>query len=501
MADFKENLQYYIDAALPIVYVDTMEDDKISAIIKKIAKSNGRKILEWSVRNCATFGQAMELNLALEMLMKDRDELSGNILILKEVHFFLNRANNTGNYEKIISSLKYVAQEINNGNIEDFMVVIVAPLVDIPKELEAYCTILSPDPIDEDTIEKMLREFCKENEADYPEEGLAKRLIKLMKGLTETEIENILSLILSDDGVIDDSDLPTVLNQKQQMIRKSGILELVNVKERLSDIGGLENLKTWLEMKRKVFNDFENAKVYGVSMPKGVLIAGMPGCGKSLTAKAVSSAFKMPLLRMDMGRLMGKYVGESETNMRRALQLTEASSPCILWIDELEKAFAGIGGGGSEVTTRLFGSFLTWMQEKDCAAFVVATANNISKLPPELLRKGRFDEIFYVGLPNNNERRKIFELHIKKRRRWDAHDIDYDKIVNATHGYCGADIEGVVKEAIEYSFINGSDRLNTDDIMYIIENTHPISETMKEQIEDMAKTYKDGYLKNASRNR
>lgn len=506
MANFKETLQHYIDAALPIVYVDTMEDDKAAAIIKKIAKNNGRKTIEWSVRKFTAFGKEMDLNLALEMLMKDKEELEGNILIIKEVEFFFDKANNNGNYEKIISSLKYMAQEINAGNIEEFMIVIVAPLVNIPKELEIYCTILSPDPLDEKTIEKMLREFCEVNDEPYPDEELAKPLINLLKGLTATEIENIFSLILSDDGQLTMDDLKTVLNQKQQMIKKSGILQLEKVDEKMSmsDIGGLENLKEWLEIKRKIFHDYENASYYGVDMPKGVLIAGMPGCGKSLTAKTISLAFGMPLLRMDMGRLMGKYVGESEYNMRRALQLAEASAPCILWIDELEKAFAGIKGNGSkgngsEVTTRLFGTFLTWMQEKKSAVFVVATANNIDDLPPELLRKGRFDEIFYVGFPNNSERQKIFELHIKKRRKWDATNIDYDKIVNATMGYCGADIEGVVKEAIEYAFIKGGSNLTTDDIMHIINNTHSISDTMKESIEKMDNAYKKAKLKPASR--
>lgn len=197
---------------------------------------------------------------------------------------------------------------------------------------------------------------------------------------------------------------------------------------------------------------------------------------------------------------MGKYLGESEENMRKAIRLAEAISPCVLWVDELEKAFAGIGGGGStDVTTRLFGSFLTWMQEKTSPAFVVATANDITQLPPELLRKGRFDEIFYVPLPNSEERRKIFEIHLNKRRKEDVKAINIDDLVSQTEGYSGADIEGVVSESVENAFVKGSKSLTTEDILSCIRNTHSLSEIMKEPLEKMAKLYEDRKFKKASR--
>ena len=226
----------------------------------------------------------------------------------------------------------------------------------------------------------------------------------------------------------------------------------------------------------------------------------MPGCGKSLTAKAAAKAFDVPLLRLDMGRLMGKYVGESEANMRRAILLTEASSPCVLWIDELEKAFAGIGANstGSEVTVRLFGNFLTWMQEKKSLAFVVATANDITKLPPELLRKGRFDEIFYVNLPNKQEREKIFAIHIGKKRKKDLPNINMKQIVDKTEGYCGADIESIVHDSLEEAFVQKKTKLTTEDILNAIKNTHSISETMKDSLNKMAKNYQERKFKNAS---
>jgi len=235
-------------------------------------------------------------------------------------------------------------------------------------------------------------------------------------------------------------------------------------------------------------------------MPKGVLIAGIPGCGKSLSAKAAAKLFNIPLLRLDMGRLLGKYVGESESNMRKAIRLADALSPCVLWIDELEKAFAGIGEGGSggEVTTRLFGSFLTWLQEKESAAFVVATANDITKLPPELLRKGRFDEIFYVGLPQTAERRKIFQIHIEKRRPDDLPGIDLDELAARSDGYSGADIEGVVRESVETAFAEGAASLTTENILHAMDETSSLSELMKDQITRLMDTFESKSFKNAS---
>lgn len=280
---------------------------------------------------------------------------------------------------------------------------------------------------------------------------------------------------------------------------KSGILEMVPLKERPEDIGGLENLKKWLERKSVVFKSINKAIAYGVNMPKGVLISGVPGCGKSLCAKVTAQMFDVPLLRLDMGKIMGKYVGESEENMRKAIALAEAISPCVLWIDELEKAFAGVNGTGNEVTVRLFGTFLTWMQEKTSSTFVVATANDITKLPPELMRKGRFDEIFYVGLPNTDERKKIFEIHIQKRRKADFSSIDINSLVSQTDGYSGADIEGVVIDAVETAYVDGSAQLKTNHILDAIKNTHSLSEIMKDSLKNLSKEYENRHFKNASK--
>jgi SpoVK/Ycf46/Vps4 family AAA+-type ATPase len=295
-------------------------------------------------------------------------------------------------------------------------------------------------------------------------------------------------MAIQNDGKLGGiTDELLILNEKKQIIKKSGILEMIDTYESLDSIGGLENIKHWLRKKANIFKNIKKAREYGVDIPKGVFIVGMPGCGKSLTAKATALLFdNIPLLRLDIGRLMGKYVGESEGNMRRAIAQAEAISPSILWIDEIEKAFTGIGkgGGGSEVATRLFGFFLTWMQEKTSDVYVIATANDISNLPPELLRKGRFDEVFFVDFPKVDERKQIFEVHIKNRKHDPIHwkDVDIGALANKTEGYSGADIETVVKETIEEAFVENKTVATTADYLKTISDTVSISNMLSEQV-------------------
>ena len=498
----KDKLQTYIDAGLPILYIDTFEDDRAEKIIFDIAKKYGRKVATWSLRGFqAKPGASPDktgLVDRLNMFLADPMEATGKILVLKDIASVLDLPD-------VAARLKFMAQQINEGALEDFTIIIIAPLTTIPHDIESYVTIIDLDYLDDNAIQELIRSFAEERGITVPSDDLMGKFSTALRGLSETDILTALSLAIADDGRLDAADLKEIREQKKQMIKKSGILEIVEVKETLDDIGGLENLKTWLKRKAELCADINKANDFGVATPKGVLIVGMPGCGKSLTAKAAAKVFDFPLLRMDMGRLMGKYVGESEGNMRRAIKLTEASSPCILWIDELEKAFAGIGSdsSGSEVTVRLFGSFLTWMQEKKSLAFVIATANKIEKLPPELLRKGRFDEIFYVEMPNEAERQKIFEIHIGKKHSEDLKKIDLKKIVKKTEGYCGADIESVVHESLEEAFLKDSKNhqhpLTTEILLDTISNTHPISETMKGQIDKMRATYKNLKFKSASK--
>lgn len=492
----RSKLVRYIDAGFPIIYLNTFEEDKVDSIIKEV--SPGKEIYEWNETNgyidFETKAPMIE-DCTLEMMLdqlKSKEMLDRKIILLKDVNSYLDDP-------KIVSKIKGLARMINQGS--DATVVIISNILVIPKELEKFITILEMDYLSSDEIKHIILNFIKENGLDAVNDSLVDELAVAFKGLTEFEIFNLLALSYADDGELTRKDLRLIFDQKQQMIKKAGILEMIPLKETIDDIGGLENLKEWVRRKAKVYKNMNKAKQYGVDMPKGLLIAGVPGCGKSLSAKATANLFEVPLLRLDMGRLMGKYVGESEGNLRSAIALAEAIAPCVLWIDELEKAFAGIGGdgGGAEVTTRLFGNFLTWMQEKDSPTFVVATANDITKLPPELLRKGRFDEIFYVGLPNESEREMIFQIHINKRRPQDLKNIRISELVAKTKGFSGADIEGVIKDAVETAFGDDKNNVQTQDIINAINNTHSLSEIMKESLEKMAKEYETRKFKNASK--
>lgn len=493
----EKNLTKYIDAGFPILYIRTYEEEKADRYI--LAAAGRREVLEWNgadgfvnFKTKVPFipNQSLESTL---VFLKNGKELNRKLFVVKDA---------AGEFEsgKVIALLKEIARKIRIGDI-DTTLVIVSSALQIPKELENLITIMELALPDEKEIYDITEKFLEQNEIDGVYQGLLDEISTAFKGLSEYEIRDLLSLAISSDGELTQKSLKFIFDQKQQMILKAGILEMVPLKESIDDIGGLENLKEWLRRKASVFKDIRKATEFGVSMPKGVLIAGVPGCGKSLSAKAAGKLFDVPLLRLDMGRLMGKYVGESEENMRNAIRLAEAISPCVLWVDELEKAFAGLGsgGGGSDVTTRLFGAFLTWMQEKTSPAFVVATANDITKLPPELMRKGRFDEIFYVALPNPEERRLIFEIHLRKRRKNDVKGIDLEKLVGETEGYSGADIEGVVGESVESAFVRGRQRLITEDIEDCIKNTQSLSEIMKEPLEKMAKIYEERKFKKASR--
>lgn len=499
----KDNLSRYIDAGFPILYIYTYEEAKADQYIAAVA--GRREVLEWNgadgfvnfkTKSPLIPGQSLEDTLAF---LKTGKELNRKLLLIKDASEQLS-PDGQRKSDRVIALLKEIARKIRSGVI-DATVIIVSSALHIPQELEKLITVLELDLPDEVEIIRIIEQFAEDIEISAGPADFRAELATAFKGITESEIKDLLSLAVSQDGELTRKALQLIFDQKQQMILKAGILEMIPLKESIEDIGGLEILKEWLQRKAAVFKDMKAASEFGVAMPKGVLIAGCPGCGKSLSAKAAGKLFDVPLLRLDMGRLMGKYVGESEENMRKAIRLAEAISPCILWVDELEKAFAGIGsgGGGSEVTTRLFGTFLTWMQEKKSAAFVLATANDITKLPPELLRKGRFDEIFYVALPNEEERKKIFEIHLNKRRKQDARNIDLAELVKATSGYAGADIEGVVSESVESVYVKGQQELTTQDVLDCIKSTHSLSEIMKEALENMAKLYEDRKFKKASR--
>ncbi len=489
-------LASYIDALHPIIYINHFDFRVIDAAIASVGKNV--KSIEFNYAmgavNFQTKSQLFECDLErfLKMTMDDGYEQE-TYIILKDVHRELDSP-------KIIALIKCIAERNLYNDNYSATIFILSEITVIPKELENYITVFDiPLPTAKEILE-IINQFIFDLDIEV-EQDVIDEIALSFKGLNEFQIRQILNLAYQDGGCIDQDDKGLILKEKEQFIKKSGMLELVNFSETVNDIGGLENLKDWLAKKAKIFANLDKAIKFGVDVPKGIMIIGMPGCGKSLTAKATASLFEIPLVRLDVGRLLGKYVGESEENMRKALNLSEAISPCVLWIDEIEKAFAGVGvsgGGGSDVTTRLFGQFLTWMQEKENTVFIVATANDISRMPPEFLRKGRFDELFFVDLPNGEERRKILEIHLKKRKKWNK-EIDSIALIKETNGFNGADLEAVVKDTIETAFIEQREIITTEDLIKAIKDTKSISNTLKEKISQIRTTIEKIDIKLASK--
>ena len=441
-----------------------------------------------------------DLGVAIDFCESKAKNLSSkSLFVFCDAQLFL-----TGNANPVYRRrLKDFAINIRNKGY-NCNCIIIAPNFEVTNDLQKEVTLLSfPLPTKEE-VRKVITDFI----APYRnvdgisidvDDKLLERYVEVSLGLTKLEIENCLSRALVNDRCIDESDLKIILNEKKQIIRKTGILEFVETNLNLNDVGGLENLKRWLELRSHCFSD--EARAFGLKPPKGVLLTGVPGCGKSLTAKCVASAWNMPLLRLDMGKIFGGLVGQSESNIRLALKTAEAVAPSILWIDEIEKGLSGSGTGSQDsgTTTRVFGTILTWMQEKTSPVFVFATANNIDKLPPELLRKGRFDEIFFVDFPSWEERRKIIEIHISKLKR-DLAKFDLDRLATLcgekTFGkdivLSGAEIEAWVGSALIEAFsrkVNGDDASDIEmaDFEHTLNRIVPMGQMRKDEFERLRK--------------
>lgn len=498
-------LASYVEALYPIIYINHFDFKVIDDIIASIA--GDRKIFEYNnglgsvdfktksaMFECDSTPFLKHEYDLIKFLkqVEDYGYKHNMLIVLKDVHNQLDDP-------AVISLLKYIAERNLYNDEYSASIFIVSSKLHIPEELEDLITVFEIPLPDDSEIRNIILEFAQDLDIDIAEDVLNEITISF-KGLNEFQIKQILNLAYQEGGCLDFGDKQLIFREKEQLVKKAGLLEMILVREDINDIGGLENLKDWLGKKERIFNQLDKAIRFGVDIPKGMMIVGMPGCGKSLAAKATAKLFKVPLVRLDVGRLLGKYIGESEENMRRALKLAEAISPCVLWIDELEKAFSGIGstGGGSDVTTRLFGQFLTWMQEKENTVFIVATANDISRIPPEFLRKGRFDELFYVDFPNNEERKKIIEIHLKKRGKWNR-DLDIISVVKDTDGYSGADLEAIVKDAVESCFVEGRKQMTTDDLKKAQKSIKSISSTLSTRIKQIKEAVKDMDLKPASK--
>jgi SpoVK/Ycf46/Vps4 family AAA+-type ATPase len=492
----KASIRAHIESHYPIIYLVTFEEAKTDALIEGF--QDDHTVVEWNLadgivdfKTKRSLTECDNLAKALPILSSMVEDGNAYFIVIKDAHLALR------DNPLAVVRLKALANRLIHDDHIHATIFLIASQAYVPPELEKLVTLFEIPLPGEKEIREIIVDHAEALRANVPDNEELTALTLAFRGLSEHEIRQLLNRGYQQDGNIGKEDLDLVRSEKEQIIKKTGILEMLPHKESesIADIGGLDQLKRWLEQKRKVLADLTAAKKFGVDAPKGVMIVGMPGCGKSLTAKAAAHLFGLPLLRLDVGRLMGRYVGDSESNMRRALALAEAVSPCVLWIDELEKAFAGVGsggsggGGGSEVTSRLFGFFLTWMQEKSGAVFVIATANDITALPPELLRRGRFDEIFYVDFPDREEAEKILEIHLRKRRPRDLERIDVAKLAKETEGYCGADLESAIKDAVEKAFVEGRKSVSTDDVRNAIKATRPLSEVMKDRIGDYRKRF------------
>ena len=481
---FTNRLQEHFLAGSPAIYIQSAEESRVDQLLEDLKRATGlKRTHEWNLghgwvnpENKHPVGSLdvtrTELEHALLSLL-DAD-LEQSLIVIKGARQALEHNN------LAIARLKQLLNRIERHHSGECSVILIAEAVFIPAPLEAQITLLPLPLPDREEIKQLLANAQDSGQLQIPE-SLSDLAISGLSGLTASEIGHLLKMVARKHPTLSSEALKVILREKEQIIAKSGVLEMVHVDAELGDIGGLEQLKVWLQQRSNIIRRWDEACARGVKPPKGILIAGMPGCGKSLTAKVAASLFQLPLLRLDIGSLLGKYVGESEHNMRRALSMAETVSPCILWIDELEKAFVGMGGGNaSEVTSRLLGFFLTWMQEKTGTVFVIATANDISALPPELLRKGRFDEIFYVGFPNTVEREQILKIHLAKSNQ-PLPDLDLQKLVQLCLDYSGADIENAVNEALTNAFI-ADEPLSQKWLESAIQATIPLRETLRDQV-------------------
>ncbi|MGE5308824.1 MAG: AAA family ATPase [Deltaproteobacteria bacterium] len=479
------NIDILVRARYPLLYVVSWEEARILEKLRDMAQKRVKKLFLWSVtRGIYTLeddptkvdASTRDPLNALSYVEKYPDAA---LFVFLDFHSFLTDQTVIRKLRDLVNNLKNTYETL----------IILSPVLTVPIELEKEFVVVDYDLPGYDEMSELLNGIIEVVTAsqdvtvDLTSET-KERLVKAALGLTRSEAENAFARVIVDNKRLDVSDIDRVLDEKKQAIRKSQLLEYYESKEEFGNVGGLDVLKDWLDKRSCAFT--QKAADFGLPQPKGILLIGVQGCGKSLTAKAVSSLWKLPLLRLDIGSVFSGIVGSSEENMRKAIKAAETLAPIILWIDEIEKGLSGVQSSSfsdAGTSARVFSTFLTWLQEKTSPVFVIATANNIQLLPPELLRKGRFDEIFFVDLPSKAERRQIFEIHLKKKKR-DPSLFDLDALARDSAGYSGAEIEQAVISALYDAFIEKRD-IRTDDILKNIKQSVPLSVTMKENIDQI----------------
>jgi ATP-dependent 26S proteasome regulatory subunit len=470
-----------IRARYPLLYVVSHEESRVEKAIKKMCIEREMRMEIWSItegmRVVANGSGDRDIKDPLKALEHINRAEGRAVYILRDFHPFTKDPSVVRKLRDLASALRRSKKSL----------LLLSPVQKIPPELEkSVSAIVYWELPSRPEIERIARNLVPQAPRATQEQiagdaAFMEKVVESALGLTEVEAENVFAKSMVRTHTF---DIPTILDEKKQIIRKSGMLEYYEALEDVSDIGGLEILKAWLEKRRNAFS--QKARDFGLPLPKGILLIGVPGTGKSLTAKAVGSLWQMPLLRLDVGKIFAGLVGSSEENIRTVIRTSEAIAPAVLWIDEIEKGFSGTGSSNQSdggTTSRVFGSFITWLQEKKSPVFVIATANDVSQLPPELLRKGRFDEIFFCDLPSAAERKQIFDIHIRKKKR-DPSAFNLDKMVASTPEWSGAEIEQAVIAALYDAFDSGRD-LDSDGLLNAVADIVPLSVTMRERIERM----------------
>jgi hypothetical protein len=491
--NFYEEFALLLRACYPLIYIPTNEEERLEKAIATVTeKLSQRNLYIWDFvngyqenPNNAGFGKRNPLQ-ALEFITQ-MPESAGGVFILRDFHRFLEDISISRQLRNLARILKSQAKNI----------IIVAPQIQIPAELTEVITVVDfPLPIAPEIKTEIQRLISATGQTLSNQ--LLDELVRAAQGLSLERIRRVLTRAIATHGKLEPDDVELILEEKRQSIRQTQILDFYPATEQISDIGGLDNLKSWLLRRGGAFSD--QARAYGLPNPRGLLLAGIQGTGKSLTAKAIAHHWHLPLLRLDVGRLFGGLVGESESRTRQTIELAEALAPCILWIDEIDKGFSGADGkGDSGTTSRVFGTFVTWLAEKKSPVFVVATANNIRTLPPEMLRKGRFDEVFFVGLPNREEREAIFKVHLAKLRPHNLGNYDVKRLAYETPDFSGAEIEQTIIEAMHIGFSQNRD-FTTDDILEAASQIVPLAKTAQEQIQFLQDWVAAGKARLASKN-
>ncbi len=487
--DARSELDVLIRARYAIIYVVSWEEDRVERYLREIAERRNKHLFVWTVtqgiiksgaetqRAKAGAGSTADPLAALDAVIQ---HVEPAIYLFKDFHRFCceDRCNIA-----VIRRLRDLAHHLRDTYKT---LVIVAPSLTIARDLAKDVTVVEfglPGIEDFSRLLDRIISDVRDNPKVKIDLGAEdrERLLHAARGLTLKEAENVFAKTLVLDGRLSSEDISVIFSEKQQIIKKSGLLEYYEAREDFSHVAGLDNLKQWLIKRQIAFT--ERAARFGLPSPRGVMLLGVQGCGKSLCAKAVSSLWNLPLLRFDIGQMFSSLVGSSEENIRRAIQTAESVAPAILWIDEIDKALAGSTGGSASdagTSARVFGTLLTWLSEKTSEVFVICTANDISHLPPELLRKGRLDEIFFVDLPDERERREILEIHLRKRHR-DPAQFDLDELVRLSAGFSGAEIEEAIIAAL-FDALSRQQELSTELVRASLRETVPLSKTMSEQM-------------------